>query len=150
MKTRLEPYIARLRHPELLRPLGRGCDERVDADLANLGLTRADLFTPAHAMARHRVRLAGMLNAHGVDIAHAIEDNWQDFKVADDCCAKCPSTRHCQRWLQWDHSPPRSNDPAAAYVRWLDLSKAFCPNAELFAAIAAEQASKVRRNWPHR
>lgn len=122
----------RLRHPVLARPLGRTSNRQIDAALERAGLTRAALFTYGGAIARHRTQMAGMLEAHGVDVARAVVENWEDLKLADHYCAHCRNARRCSRWLQWG----RRND----------APKMFCVNANLFASIAASQAVAASQN----
>ena len=116
----------RCQYPILARPLAETSDRDIDAALDLAGLTRADLFTPVVAIARHRVYMAYMLAAHHVDIARATADRWQDLKFADRSCAACRQKGRCRRWLE-------GGGPA-------DATSVFCPNAALFEAIAAQQA----------
>lgn len=121
--------VRRCRHPTLARPLDRPSDRDIDAALGRAGLTRADLFTPAGAIARHRVYMAYMLAAHHVDIARATADRWQDLKFANRSCAACRQKGRCRRWVE-------GGGPA-------DATSVFCPNAALFQAIAAQQAKET-------
>ena len=123
---RVMALARRCRHPILARPLDKPSDRDIDAALDRAGLTRASLFTPAGAVARHRVHMAYMLAAHHVDIARATADNWQELKLADRSCAACRQKGRCRRWLE-------GGGPA-------DATSVFCPNAALFEAIAAQQA----------
>jgi hypothetical protein len=114
--------LRRWRHPILAGPLVEISDRDIDAALERAGLTRADLFMPAGAIARHRVYMAYMLAARHIDIAWAAAMHWQALKLADDTCAHCPNTGRCRRWLE-------SQGPSA-------LPTAFCPNADLFDTMA--------------
>lgn len=121
---RLAAKRRRRRHPVLARALTRRSDWDIDRALRRAALTRADLFRAPSAVARHRVRMAHMLNALGVDVGRAVTKHWQALKDADGRCARCAEVRRCRRWLQWG----RVN--GAYHV--------FCPNAALFTAIATE------------
>jgi len=117
----------RLRGDLLAGPLSQASDGQIDAALQQDGIARTDLFSPAYAVARHRARLAWMLATWGIDAPRAAKEHWQELKVADERCSYCPNTGRCTRWLEWGQFN------AAPMV--------FCPNAELWSAIAFEQAA---------
>lgn len=117
----------RWQHPSLARSQACRRDDEIDAALREAGLARADLFTPANAIAHHRVHMAHMLAAIGIDVPRAVDEYWESLKQADGVCAGCSQTGRCRRWLDWG----RAN--AAPDV--------FCPNAALFRSIPAEQVS---------
>ena len=119
----------RLQGDVLVGPLGQAGDGQIDAALKQAGITRTDLFSPSHTVARHRARLAWMLATWGIDAPRAADEHWQELKAADEQCSHCPNTGRCIRWLEWGQFN------AAPTV--------FCPNAELWSAIAAEQAATV-------
>lgn len=126
---RLAAARRRLRYPVLARPLQQAGDGAIDAALGKAGLSRADLFTPGRAVARHRVLLAHMLAARSIDATHAAKAHWQSLKDADQACAECPNVGRCLTWLE---------------LGWPEEAAAvFCPNSDLFSAIAAEQNGTV-------
>src|SRR5680860_142016 len=92
--------LRRWRFPILARPLGRSRECDIDSALRRAGLTRADLFTPANAIACHRIYMSYMLAARQIDTAWAAAMHWQVLKLADDTCAHCPNTGRCRRWLE--------------------------------------------------
>lgn len=117
-----------LRHPGLARPLDRVSDREIDEALRRAKLTRSDLFTLPTALPWHRVYMAHMLKAYGIDPVFATAARWRDLKRADGRCARCASKVRCRSWLEqsgFDEAPSM-----------------FCPNASLFAAVAADQ-----RRW---
>lgn len=118
----------RWRNPILARALGYLDDQEVDSALRCAGLSRAKLFTPRDAIARHRVRMAHMLAALEVDVHDAVARNWDDLKQADHNCSVCTQAGRCRRWLQWG--------------RINDAPRVFCPNAALFLQIGVEQAKR--------
>ena len=107
-------------------PLGTANDAKIDAALSRLGLTRSALFSPPNEVARHRLRMAYMLSARGVDVDRATREYWPELKSADSTCASCASIRRCERWLQ---SPWHEDAP-----------QVFCPNAVLFATLCSKAA----------
>jgi hypothetical protein len=117
-----------LRGSVLSRPIGRVPDSEIDRALRNLGQTRVDLFTPAGAGAKHRIRMARMMAAHRIDVRRAVSSYWPWLKAADNYCRYCPSPARCQRWLDGD-------------LRRAAL-EAFCPNARLFSELAAGQRER--------
>lgn len=114
-----------LRGSVLDRPLGRIPDQDIDRVLRGMGRTRADLFTAAGARANHRVRMARMMAAHRIDPRRAVLVHWRLLKTADNYCSHCPNPERCRSWLDRD-----AQDGGA---------RLFCPNARLFADIAARQ-----------
>jgi len=118
----------------LAGPLSQAADGQIDAALKQDGIARADLFSPSRAIARHRARLVWMLASWGIDVARAANEHWQELKIADQQCSHCPNTGRCTRWLEWGQFN------AAPMV--------FCPNAELWAAIALEQAATCEDTPP--
>lgn len=108
------------------QPLGRASDREIDAALERAGSDRVKLFSPSGAIAPHRVRMAHMLAAHGVNAAYAVAQRWDALKIADHYCAHCSNARRCRNWLTWGR---RNSAPSM-----------FCPNAQLFESIAANQA----------
>jgi hypothetical protein len=121
----LAVQVRSLRHPSLARPLDRVSDQAIDEALRRAKLARSDLFTLPTALPWHRVYMAHMLRAYGIDPVFATEARWQELKGADRRCARCASKGRCRSWLEqggFDEAP-----------------STFCPNASLFAAIAAEQ-----------
>ena len=106
----------------LRRRLSRSSDEALDRALAAAGLTRADLFTAFKGNARHRKRLAAMMDRLGVDHRHATAAFWSELRKADARCADCRNVRRCTRLLKWGLRD--------------DAARVFCPNAALFDEIA--------------
>jgi hypothetical protein len=106
------------------RPLAAADDCEIDAALELVGLSRTDLFTPVNAI-RHRVHMAYMLAVRHIDVVQAVASHWQQLKVADETCLRCPNPGSCRRWLEW----AGPEEEAAV----------FCPNADLFDAIVAVQ-----------
>ena len=123
---RITALARRYRHPVLARPLTTAGDREIDTALEQAGLARANLFTPADAIAKHRVHMAYMLAARHIDAERATAEYWQELKLADQTCAGCRDTGRCRRWLEW-------GGPAEA-------PSVFCPNAALFEVIGAQQA----------
>ena len=119
------PAPARQCRHSVALPLTTADDRHIDAALEQVGLARADLFTPVYAIA-HRVYTAHMLAAHHINVVRAASSRWEELKQADECCARCSNPGRCRRWLEWG-----GPDDAPAM---------FCPNAALFDAIAAQQA----------
>jgi hypothetical protein len=111
-------------HSVPARPLATAGDCEIDAALELVGLCRTDLFTPVNAT-RHRVYMAYMLALRHIDAARAVDSHWQELKVADETCLRCPNPGSCRRWLE------RAAPEEEAAV--------FCPNADLFDAIVADQ-----------
>lgn len=126
---RLMALARRRRHPVLARPLADASDRDIDPVLDRAGLTRADLFTPARAIAKHRVYMAYMLAARRIDVVRATAEHWEELKLADRACSVCRGRGRCRRWLEWGGPP--------------EAPSFFCPNAPLFEGIAAEQASRA-------
>lgn len=131
---RINLATRRLRGDVLTGPLSQAGDSEIDAALKQGGIARTDLFSPSHAIARHRARLAWMLATWGIDVPRAAREHWQELKVADEQCSHCPNTGRCTRWLEWGQFN------AAPMV--------FCPNAELWCAIALEQAATCEDTAP--
>ena len=131
---RINLATRRLRGDVLAGPLSQAGDYQIDAALKQDGITRTDLFSPSRAIARHRTRLAWMLALWGIDVPRATREHWQELKVADEQCNHCPNTGRCTRWLEWGQFN------AAPMV--------FCPNAELWSAIALEQAATCEDTSP--
>ena len=131
---RIAATVRRWRHRVLARPLRDSSDRDVDAALARAGLSRADLFTPAGAIASHRVRLAHMLASHRIDPVRAVSEHWEVIKLADEICDGCRNAGRCRRWL--DEAGPR------------EVRGAFCPNDALFRSIAIEQKAAAPRTSP--
>ncbi len=123
----------RLRGGVLAGPLSQAGDKQIDAALKQDRITRTDLFSPSRAIARHRTRLAWMLATWGIDVSRAAREHWQELKAADEQCSRCLNTGRCTRWLEWGQFN------AAPMI--------FCPNAELWSAIALEQAT-TREDTP--
>jgi hypothetical protein len=115
----------RWQHPVLSRTLENLCDDAIDRALRYAGLSRAQLFTSKNAIARHRVRMAYMLAALDVDVDDAVQGNWEAFKEADRNCSLCRQPGRCRRWLDWGQIN--------------DAPRMFCPNADLFLKIRADQ-----------
>jgi hypothetical protein len=111
-------------HSVPARPLANADDCEIDAALELVGLSRTDLFTPVNAT-RHRVHMAYMLAVRHIDAAKAVDSHWEELKVADETCLRCPNPGSCRSWLEW----AASEEEAAV----------FCPNADLFDAIVADQ-----------
>lgn len=118
----------RLRYPALAKPLKQASDRTIDAALGRARLRRDDLFRPSGAVARHRVLMAHMLAARSIDASYAVHAHWQSLKDADQTCSECPHVGRCMTWLEL-------GGPEEA-------SAVFCPNSDLFAAIAAEQKGR--------
>ena len=132
-KTRLRRFRRKIavrnrrwRNPVLARALEHLDDREIDSALRRAGLSRAKLLTPRDAIARHRVRMAHMLAALGIDVRDAVERNWDVLKEADRKCSMCREAGRCRRWLDWG--------------RLNDAPQVFCPNAALFQDIGADQA----------
>lgn len=106
----------------LRRRLSRSSDEALDRALAAAGLGRADLFTAFKGNARHRKRLAAMMDRLGVDRRHATKAFWSELREVDSRCADCGNVRRCTRLLKWGLRD--------------DAARVFCPNAALFDEIA--------------
>jgi len=123
----------RWRNPVLARALGHLDDREIESALRRAGLSRAKLFTPKNAIARHRVRMAHMLDVLGIDIRDAVEWNWDDLKEADRKCLACRDAGRCRRWLECG--------------RINDAPQVFCPNASLFQDIGADQALRKLRHY---
>ncbi|SDG43971.1 hypothetical protein SAMN05216241_1132 [Limimonas halophila] len=96
-------------------PLGRTPDRTIDAALVVRGITRAELFTPGTAVARHRERLARMVAEHGLSPAEVVATHWDHLKEADQVCAVCANKARCAAWLDG-----KGGD---------DSPRKFCPNA---------------------
>lgn len=128
LARRLAAKRRRWNHPVLARSQEHLSDREIDAALVRAGLERADLFTPGNAIARHRVRMAHMLLAFEIDPERAVREHWEALKQADGHCSRCAQVGRCRRWLEWGG---RNGAP-----------QVFCPNAALFAAIAAGQARR--------
>jgi hypothetical protein len=111
-------------HSVPARPLAAADDRDIDAALELVGLSRTDLFTPVNAT-RHRVHIAYMLAVRHIDAAQAVDSHWEELKVADETCLRCPNPESCRRWLEC----AAPEEEAAV----------FCPNADLFDAIFAGQ-----------
>jgi hypothetical protein len=131
---RMAATVRRWRHRMLARPLRDSSDRDLDAALARAGLARADLFTPAGAIASHRVRLAHMLATHRIDPARAVGEHWEVIKLADEICDGCRNPGRCRRWLE--EAGPR------------EVRGAFCPNDAIFRSIADEQKAAVPITLP--
>ena len=105
-------------------PIGRIDDQKIDADLARLGLDRERLFLPETVTTRHRWRMARMMARHRVDVRRLLQEDWKMLKFADNRCAYCESAKRCERWL--DLSLPTVDGPLR-----------FCPNGALFADLGS-------------
>ncbi len=104
--------------------------EDLDRVLASAGKSRRDLFTDCKGNAKHRRRLARMLEHFGVDREHAAQRHWNALRYADHVCIRCTNARRCHSWFSWG-------------VR-NDAPRIFCPNAELFDDLAhSSPASRV-------
>jgi len=102
-------------------PIGRTPDRTLDAALVARGLTRAELFTPGTAIARHREHLARMIAEHGLLPADVVATHWGRLKEADQTCAMCANKARCATWLNHDRSG--------------DSPRKFCPIALLLERI---------------
>jgi hypothetical protein len=112
----------RLRHRPLAKSLHKQSDARIDAELACAGLRRSDIFMAPTAIARHRSYLAHMLSAWSIDVPRAVDEHWEELKLADKTCAECSNKGRCRSWLQDD--------------RRTSLASMFCPNAQSIAEFA--------------
>lgn len=126
LRRKMAALNRRWRNPVLARALGHLKDHEIDSALSDAGLSRAKLFTPRDAIARHRVRMAHMLATLEVDVHDAVDWNWEALKQADQTCSLCREVGRCRRWLEWG--------------RVNDAPQVFCPNAPLFQEIGADQA----------
>jgi len=108
----------------LRRSLARSSSDELDRVLRRLGKSRRDLFTEFRGNARHRRRLAFMLNHFGVDPDFATHSHWDALRHADEACLGCPNVRRCRSWMSWG---ARNDAP-----------RVFCPNAALLDAIAGQ------------
>jgi len=111
----------------LRRRLSRTSDQALHRALSAAGMDRGDLFTAFKGNARHRKRLAAMMDRFGVDRALAAEAHWPALREADSLCADCPNVRRCTRLLKWGLRD--------------DAARVFCPNAALFDEIARAERS---------
>lgn len=125
--------VRRWHNPALARTLSDLTDDEIDDALARAGLTRKDLFVSDNAIAEHRVRIAQMLAALGIDVGQLVSEDWASLKHVDHKCSRCTQTGQCHRWLEWGR--PNTG------------SQAFCPNATYFKSIVADQVeSRLRAN----
>ena len=106
----------------LRRSLVRSPSEEIDRVLDSIGITRGQLFTAFPGNARHRRRLAFMLNHFGVDPDFATHSHWDALRRADEKCFHCPNVRRCRSWISWG---ARNDAP-----------RVFCVNAALFDELA--------------
>lgn len=116
----------------LRRRLSRSSDRELDRALSAVGLRRRNLFTAFRGNARHRKRMAAMMERFGVDRGLAAEAFWPALRAADSRCADCPNVRRCVRLLKWG-------------VRD-DAARVFCPNATLFDEIALAGRGRAAAN----
>jgi len=119
----------RFRWGILAHPLNGARDAQIDAALEQRGIGREDLFRPSKAVTPHRKRLACMLAVFRIDVGRAVAEHWQELKAADGHCRDCRESSRCNRWLEWAWTTEFDSAPMV-----------FCPNAQLWSAIAQEQA----------
>lgn len=121
--SRLASLLARIKSGRRLkRSLTHLSSDELDRVLTSIGKNRRDLFTEFRGNARHRRRLAFMLNHFGVDPDFASHSHWDALRRADENCIRCPNVRRCRSWMSWG---ARNDAP-----------RVFCPNAALFDEIA--------------
>jgi len=106
----------------LRRSLARSSSDEIDRVLDRIGITRSQLFTAFPGNARHRRRMAFMLNHFRVDPDFATHSHWDALRRADETCTHCPNVRRCRSWISWG---ARNDAP-----------RLFCPSAALFDELA--------------
>ena len=111
---------------QLKKSLGSFSDEELDRVLASVGRNRRNLFTVFKGNAKHRQRMAKMIEHYRVNLDHATRYCWDALRHADEACAKCTNTKRCRNWCRWGVKN--------------DAPRIFCPNAELFDEIALSDA----------
>ena len=100
-------------------------DEELDACLSEAGISRAELFSPARTKSGYLQRMSRMMRHFKVDRDEVRPRYHGALREAERVCAHCMNVGRCRRWLEWG----RSND----------APRVFCPNAELWDEIAAQQ-----------
>ena len=111
-------------HPggQLKRRLANFSDEELDRVLVSAGKNRGDLFKVFKGNAKHRQRLARIIEHYKVNLDHATRNHWRALRHADEVCATCGNTKRCRSWCGWGVKN--------------DAPRIFCPIAPLFDEIA--------------
>lgn len=100
-------------------------DEELDACLSEAGISRTELFSRSQTKSGYLQRMTRMMRHFRVD-RDGVRPRYQGaLREAERVCAHCMNVGRCKRWLEWG----RSND----------APRVFCPNAELWDEIAAQQ-----------
>ena len=129
--SRAMDMVAELRpRGRLGRSLATFSSKDLDRLLASLGKNRPELFTDFRGNAKHRLRLAGMLEHFGVDREHAARNHWSALKSADQVCIRCANVKRCRSWFSWG-----ANN---------DAPRIFCPNADLLDELARQSPAPRR------
>ncbi len=110
----------------LNKSLANLSDAELDRVLISVGRSRGDLFTMFKGNAKHRQRLARMIDHYEVNLDHATQNHWSALRRADEACAQCSSAKRCRSWCGWGVKN--------------DAPRIFCPQAELFDEIARHHA----------
>ena len=106
-------------------PLSYYSDDELDRALDAVGASRAYLFTDAPRNAPYRRRMAKLMTQFGIAPELVVKQFWNALRAADRVCQGCGNRQRCINWLDW---PASDNAP-----------RVFCPNAEIFDAIASWQ-----------
>jgi hypothetical protein len=104
-------------------------DEELDRILISVGRSRGDLFTVFDGNAKHRQRLARMIEHYEVNLDHATRNHWAALRRADEACAKCSNAKRCRSWCGWGVKN--------------DAPRIFCPHAELFDKMARTSSGRA-------
>lgn len=97
---------------------------------SDLGLSRTDLTGLLDAPTDTRERMEAMARARGLDPEVIGREHWRETEIAR-ACSHCGERKLCARWFKGKAPGVRSEE--------------FCPNAEHYAQMAAENVAGLPR-----